>query len=1175
MKPYIPDPEVLGRRRFPDNKSFRKTLQSDSTSIQTTLQSLMPSNYPNNTSTNVGLRYRVIAREFARINLSMQAVNLDKQYLYTRPEYLQQDLGERLFLSDKIAPANYNDESYRNYLQAIKSAYLKGSKKKVIEAIASYFTGMPVRIKELYLEARDPGSSVSVVDTHKMVVDVFIDNLLSGYNIETLKSDLDFFINLTRPAHVLYDTRLIWTEHYDTNKSYGEIFGDTGGGCIPKYDVLPLPQPTFLAQQIFIQASNINATGQIQFIDGPNHTITLTNSDLFVVDTNDPHIYDSNGKRTTFSTLMVGQYVRINYQSIPGSFQFYYLPPGYNPIGGYYTQFYPEVYQRSAFQEFVKKHMDSHGRFPDQTRTTSTTLCDRWVQDTLQPLYEDIRGNCSAGSDHSGYYSSELQDQMKYPRQSWPTGPILDLRLLGNDYYILLPNTPLTDGSSHAAGLSDISVQFDGTTLNNALVAVDASSGNIQLTTSDAYWDASAGRFPIPGDEFLFNYHYLSDTTNYDASTSIVWGIGYWQMPQSPLISSNGSLADTTDVSLQVDGISISNTVASLRPLIGHVTLEQSGDFWRNSELGRLPQVEDVFKFSYNWGDRYIYPLLFDDNCRYMDMSEFTFDMDSSSNPEKNASQTITPVMVGYRWRAFQLHHSSVMNSPDTLNWNDFQKPATRASIINQSQCLNHFKEVWSPEFLNDKNDVVLNDAYLDNGLDPVLKLREGIPPFQKTFSYQPKLIYERKVQDIRTHHHPLLYSDMLLKEFPDSGQSVPLSSICDSEQVSFGVSYQEDPLNKLKECCPWIYFDTVETDSVNVTLSDSTNIHIEYEGVPDLRIPGKKLRTNLILREVETTGTALIDYIAPLNSNIFYLPQSIPYEYNGILINFPALPVMHDSTSVATTDDIIVKLDGVVQNVIAFDPYTGMIEIPPMAVLTAIEQVITLTQTDINRGYILLPGEPLDTRNVTMTVLGGGPQYYGVDFYVYGNVLVWFGSSDLSSRFSAGDQIRVSYIVVPSILATVEVLYRIKSSATLSILNTENSRIMDDGYVFGGLCPNGAKETLGIQWNEFFNFLSDYSEGIKYRYFKKNTASIEEHVFSGPVFEYYSDEEDQIGTPDSMPEALVRIKGPFYADTPLKSISDYTFLSDKLVRFRKKVIKELLPDRTFRTTKIDEMLPV
>ena len=95
------------------------------------------------------------------------------------------------------------------------------------------------------------------------------------------------------------------------------------------------------------------------------------------------------------------------------------------------------------------------------------------------------------------------------------------------------------------------------------------------------------------------------------------------------------------------------------------------------------------------------------------------------------------PYKIGYRYRAYHLHHSSVLNSPDTLRLNDYQKPALRASLQNQQVAQNHMNLFFSGEFLDDTSQrVYLDDAYLDNGLDPILKLYPGTPPFQKTFGY-------------------------------------------------------------------------------------------------------------------------------------------------------------------------------------------------------------------------------------------------------------------------------------------------------------------------------------------------------------------------------------------------------------------------------------------------------
>ena len=1369
---YVPDPEVMGRRRFPDNKSFRAQLQQQASQVITTLQGLLPSNYPKDSSTNVGLHYRVLAREFSRLNLSVQAINTDKVYTNTRVQFLQQILGERLFLSDRIAPSGYNDETYRNYLIAIKNAYLEGSKVSDIEALASYFTGLDVRIKELYLEARDPGSSLSVVNTHMMVVEVFIDNLLrAGYNINQLEDDLDFFINLTRPAHVLYDTRLIWTEQFDVNKAFNEIFGDTGGGCIPLYETQDLPQTTVYAQQVFIQNTENNAFGKITALQ-PNDLVFSTDKNILVVvdpTINGTSIYDATGRRVTFTALQVGQYVRLNYQEIPGNFEFFWNPPdfgyatlseipltdstgnpaktsdivvrydstvlpnlilGVDPTIGqlrlntadpfwtraygnlpltnlplvfdyyydttaatdtirpnWYSQFYPSIYQKPGFQENVKKLMDYNGMFEPvganylitlpvdqltdgsgnqagvndievtyagtilgsdgtygpvigvdastvqlntseaywtfalgglpltsdpleinyyylldginyagetdvplgrltaQIKTTPTTICDRWVQDAMQPMYEDMT-TATLGSDQSGCYMSELQEHMWYPRLSWPypKQAIFDPRYFGNGYFITLD---MPEGAVLVDTTSTIGAQLDGTALSGSLLLADASSGVIQLTDSTAYWDSTQtfGRIPWPGDEFEFNYHYSYDGTVFGSTESTLFGTEYWQMPNHPLVGHDGTMATVSDVAVSIDGTTIPGAVEGIRPLLGHVILQQSGDFWRTSPLGRVPTIGDTFKFCYAWGEYYTYGMLFDDVERGLDSYvgynsayELVFDVADSTSPVIPAM----PLEIGYRWRALLLHHSSVLNSPDTLNWNQYQKPALRASVKNQCQTLNHFNTVFSPEFLYDtSSNIVLNDQYLDNGLDPILKLPEGTPPFQATFSYQPGLVYQRKVQDIRKHHHPLIYSGMLMKEFPE-GESVPLSTISDSDKVSFKIGMGNENLtahDHIRECPPWILFDTLVTTDTRVDLQSDGTVVVDYSGVPDLRVPGRGLRGSLVLRDVEPSGTAVYTYTvvttpASHADTTFQLPVSFPYNFGGFSVEFPAIPIMRDASTYASPSDVTVTLDGNPWPVVTLDATTGVITIAPIPEVSRTEALIQLTAIDIARGQIYLPGIPIVPENTTLTIVGGGAQYYGEDFYIYDNVLSWFGTN-ISDLFDPGDLIRVTYDVNPYVSATVVFTYRILSSTIVHMLDPNRSRIFDDGDIFPGRCPDGPEYKLVVRHNEYTTYLSDYSEGIKISYFNPGTATVEDHVFEGPVFEIYEAGQDQIGVPGSFPNALVRIKSPLRVDPPLRSSVSYDFLNDSLVRFRRKTIKELLPDRTFRDTQIMEMMPV
>ena len=1185
MANYNPTPEQLGRRRFPDNKAFRKNLAASSRGILNQInQGLLPSNYPKDLSTTFNIHNRLFAREIARLNLSMQAINADKTYTQTRARYLQQILGERLFLGKKIAPTGYSDESYREYVTAIKSANLKGSKKTSIEELASFFTKQNVHIKELYATARAPYSSLGVSDTHKMIVQVFIENLQAGQNVNVLKENLDFFINLVRPAHVLYDTELIWTETFDINKTVDLIFGDTGGGCVPAYDYLE-GRTALYAQQVFVQDTPENATGFIEAIHHLDLMFYLNDATKVITEPGleGTQFFSAAGKQVTFSDLRIGQYVRINYLTIPGAFQFWNYPSEILTTPN--SQYYKAIFRLPLFQETVKKLMDPKGRFPLQIRTTETTLCDRWVQDALQPMYEDLRSNCDKGASYAKSTSEMLRKHHGFPEFYWPypSYTVHDPVLLGSDFVQIMPYKPLTDGASGPATPTDITMTFDGTSTSGAITSVDASNGRIYLNDTTTYWETAFGRYPINGDLFKFSYHYLQGNTNYDATTQTVFGVSYWQLPKIPLVKNDGlgTLAEISDVTVSVDGTTVTGAITAIDPLMGHVTLSPYAFYWASSELGRIPVAEqilndgtvvsgDVFKFNYYYGDRYKYAMILDDPARYMDEMDYMLDGSSSTLP----MTADDPAVIGYRYRAQFLQHSSVLNSPDTLVFNGYQKPANRASIINHQPAWNQFNTVFSPEFLTDPQIPELNEAYLENGLDPVLKLNKGTPPFQKTFSYQPGLIYQKKLQDIRRNHKLLLYSDMVIKEFETGNDEVNLSSICDSKSVSFKIRFDPEYLLPIRECSPWILFDTVTTNSVKVEIPGYT------QGVPNLRVSNKHLRENLILREVEPTGTAKFTYsfITPMDSTAattYQLPANFKYFYNDTWIDFPALPIVNeDSGTPIINVDITCTVNGQSHSITALDATTGLVQIAPFTLVEVIEKEFTLTQENIDAKFLEIPGVPEDPTQVTVTVIHGTSQFIYSDFKMLGHFLTWY-FSDLANAFIVGDKIRVSYVVNPNIGVPVTFTYSILNGRYIDVVDDELSRIMDYKYVFGGLCPDIESVNLGVMFNEYYGFLDDDSDGIKLKFFNKDTLALEEHIFSGPVFETYDITQDELGSPDNFSNALVRINNPLSNSNPLNYSADYGYLNDSLVRFRKKTYQELMPNRTFRTLKLVEMLPV
>jgi hypothetical protein len=510
-----------------------------------------------------------------------------------------------------------------------------------------------------------------------------------------------------------------------------------------------------------------------------------------------------------------------------------------------------------------------------------------------------------------------------------------------------------------------------------------------------------------------------------------------------------------------------------------------------------------------------------------------------------------------------------VLNSPDTLNLNSYQKPAFKASIANKQQCLNNFNILWSPEFLYDTNSVErLSDSYLENGLDPVLKLPVGTPPFQKTYGYQPDLIYQRKLQDIRTNHHPLFYSDLLLKEFDNGGEDVPLSSICDSDRLSFKIRMGQDEINPIAECPPWILFDSAMIEETEISLPP------DYRGVENLRIDTISLRNNFILREVSPTGTAtnVFTLFTPDNelpSATFFLPETFPYLYEGSYVDFPGLPLVDTYGAPATVADIKILVNGQPWNAVSVDPMTGEIQIDPYPI-ESYDSVRVLTASDVSANGVLLPGYPTGP----VTVEFNSVVYSEPDFQINGRWLTW-NSSVLKTLLSVGSEIRIVGPLNLYVNAQIEFTYHVRSSFLTGVMSEGLSRILDNGDVFPGGCYDQERMYLNWQLHEYYTFLDDFSDGIRIQYFNSMTEQVEEHIFSGPVFEYYDIGEDQIGAPESFPNALIRIQDPIHPGNPLTNKTDYGFINDAVVRYRMKTFKELLPDRTFRTMYLTEMMPV
>jgi hypothetical protein len=232
--------EKIGRKRFESGIEFEKIVINLGRTIQDRLLQNLPSNYSKDPNTNLAEIARAIAEEFARLQSSISETNEDQYHATTKAEYLYQILGDTLFLDTKSINYSISDVEYRNFLISVRNAYYGGSRKDNIEQAISEIVGIPVTVKELYLDLRKNNTSVTIKDTHKMFFDILMDCVSSTSSLGLLLEDIKFFLDLIKPAHTLYDTRLIWTDTIQTQNN----------SCTPVYTQQPIPEVIYGVDKI-------------------------------------------------------------------------------------------------------------------------------------------------------------------------------------------------------------------------------------------------------------------------------------------------------------------------------------------------------------------------------------------------------------------------------------------------------------------------------------------------------------------------------------------------------------------------------------------------------------------------------------------------------------------------------------------------------------------------------------------------------------------------------------------------------------------------------------------------------------------------------------------------------------------------------------------------------------
>lgn len=205
----------LGELRFRAGAEFKKTVYSEGKKGVSYMLQRLPDNYSEANVTLLAHLFRTFSEEKYKAIMSMKEIADDQFFDKTRPEFLFQILGDLLFIDEKVCGSSYNDKSYRDFLLKVKNAYFGGSVLANLNSSLSDIIGTKVNIKELFKESRVAGSSTTIKDTHKLVMDILVgaaDQSSPAGQIGIFIQDLYYFIDLIRPSHTLFETRFIWED---------------------------------------------------------------------------------------------------------------------------------------------------------------------------------------------------------------------------------------------------------------------------------------------------------------------------------------------------------------------------------------------------------------------------------------------------------------------------------------------------------------------------------------------------------------------------------------------------------------------------------------------------------------------------------------------------------------------------------------------------------------------------------------------------------------------------------------------------------------------------------------------------------------------------------------------------------------------------------------------------
>jgi len=240
---------------FRDTKEFRKTvLEKANTRLGLIVKSLsdgengtyvpkdrgmlglLDSSYKADVpSTNYAMHLKAIALESGRFLCSLKEVTDDIIFDTTRGEYLSQNIASFLFPSQRFAHTTSTDVKVRNFYLSIIEAYFGGSTSSNIQSSLLKFVEVPVGIVENFLLARSDSTMDSIINKFTFDINITVDDERVK-DVNQLQSDIEFLLNIIKPAHTTYSTKFIFSELFDTFSKGCILVTDGNGNPLITHD---------------------------------------------------------------------------------------------------------------------------------------------------------------------------------------------------------------------------------------------------------------------------------------------------------------------------------------------------------------------------------------------------------------------------------------------------------------------------------------------------------------------------------------------------------------------------------------------------------------------------------------------------------------------------------------------------------------------------------------------------------------------------------------------------------------------------------------------------------------------------------------------------------------------------------------------------------------------------